>query len=1193
MKKINLFIFALIFLSAALQVNAQTYCGTMQYTVELTGLSYNQSDGFLDSQAEAGIFDLTSVNPLNGQTQSNKACNYYPIPDESSSITAVGPTGFGTFNFGTTAGCGTMPDNLSITIGLAEDDGLFDDCDLDAGDDDECYVTSQSMSVLSLGGNPGVVTQIFTCGVWQIRVRITLSTFVPSPGDICPDPIKICTDASLTFNAETTGSAETGNNYGCLTTQPRPTWFYLETGVDGNIDMSLVASADVDFALWGPYANLAAATATCGSLPAPVDCSYSTSATEAINIPTSTAGQIWLMVVTNYAGTTQTFTLAKTGGTGDTDCTGVACPDGEVTVPGFNPTTDCNGDGTATFHLTIANPGDYTGPFTVLFGATGGGSGPVGLATSGSLAGPTIDIIATDPNPATFDAGYPGNFPASDDATTAIGNVRIFDANGCEVTGLNGFTSWDLGYDKLIDCPEPLDCTTAPVITCGQSTTTTLVGTGAWDVTTCGFSTPGTEAVYKFTSTLAGTYTLNITAASGGYIDYAFKLASGTCDATGWTCIDDNTSVGTDNFTLLANTDYYIVLDPEATTSMTHTWNISCPVPPPVNDVCSGAISLCGDLAETGLVDNATNETATNCGNTSVGNNKGLWFTFVGNGTSQTISTCGSSYDSEMRVFTGSCASLACVAGSALDADGCDGLDETFTFTTALGTTYYVLVTSHSATATGTYSVQVTGACPPVCPTATTVTSDTGTSCGTGGTDDLSAWQTAVATANPTGLVYSSVTPVAGTTAPDNTLPNGNNTTCAPITQTVMAYVYCDVDASGGDTAGDTYTLVSTYVLTVYPAAAGFSVNPVVGSCGVAATAQLICGGSTIATETGIVPTCAAPSQPFSGSFTAAEIATAIGGGATASCYSDLSYGPIAANCAATPTATVTTTGAICVTGTGTSTLDLSTLVTAGNTGGTWSLVTVNGTTLAGSTLSAGTAVAAATATVRYTIAATADCPENTYDATITVNDCTVPTATVDADVDDPCFCVTVPVLDANNAVTTPGVLGDVMVITTNPVNTSVVWNVVAGANTTITSGATAVHVGGGVYHVDVTYNDGAGGWAVTATPDAPNAALGVQNGAGGTTCTYNIGSFPNLPATACTALNITGATPAGGTYSPTSIAAPAPGSAATTQALTYTYDAHPAVGTHPACPLTLNATATIPACPVGCAASPNMQWGN
>lgn len=131
--------------------------------------------------------------------------------------------------------------------------------------------------------------------------------------------------------------------------------------------------------------------------------------------------------------------------------------------------------------------------------------------------------------------------------------------------------------------------------------------------------------------------------------------------------------------------------------------------------------------------------------------------------------------------------------------------------------------------------------CSSACPTATTVPNGTGTTC-SGATDDLSAWQTAVAAANPSGLVYSSVTPVAGTTLPNGTLPSGTNTGCSVITQTVMAYVYCDVDASGTVNAGDSYTLVSTYTLTVYPAVQAPTVSP----SGCAVTITGACAGDLV-----------------------------------------------------------------------------------------------------------------------------------------------------------------------------------------------------------------------------------------------------------------------------------------------------------------------------------------------------------
>ena len=229
---------------------------------------------------------------------------------------------------------------------------------------------------------------------------------------------------------------------------------------------------------------------------------------------------------------------------------------------------------------------------------------------------------------------------------------------------------------------------------------------------------------------------------------------------------------------------------------------------------------------------------------------------------------------------------------------------------------------------------------------------------------------------------------IAATTSP-------TNTTCAPVSRTYYAQATCVSNSTVTFAAG-------SVTVTVYPDASGFSVNAVVGSCGTAAKAELRCGGNVIGTETGVTPICSAPNQPFSGTWTAAEIATAIGGGATATCYSDLSYGTIAASCTTTPTATVTTTASLCVTATGISSLDLTSLITAGNTSGTWAINgAANGTTLTGTILQAGTAVAGASVSVTYTITGT-DCPDEVYTVTVSINDCTVPTVTIA----DPCNCV-------------------------------------------------------------------------------------------------------------------------------------------------------------------------------------------
>ena len=132
-----------------------------------------------------------------------------------------------------------------------------------------------------------------------------------------------------TFPASTgAGVAEPGNNYGCLGSQPNPAWYFVEMASNGaiNIQASNSGNFDIDFALWGPFPSVATAINTCGSLPAPIDCSYSTAATEFINIPASAqTGQVYIMIITNFSNQPTTIRVEDIAGTvGTTSCTTVS-----------------------------------------------------------------------------------------------------------------------------------------------------------------------------------------------------------------------------------------------------------------------------------------------------------------------------------------------------------------------------------------------------------------------------------------------------------------------------------------------------------------------------------------------------------------------------------------------------------------------------------------------------------------------------------------------------------------------------------------------------------------------------------------------------------------------------------------------------------------------------------------------------
>jgi hypothetical protein len=264
--------------------------------------------------------------------------------------------------------------------------------------------------------------------------------------------------------------------------------------------------------------------------------------------------------------------------------------------------------------------------------------------------------------------------------------------------------STNLVFRVVCGAPAFNPCTGSyPTITCGVNVNWTILsGNGGYNPpsTTCGFSTPGQEKIYVFTPTVTGTYTINQTA-SFNFIDYFFKPVSGGCSGTGWTCIDD--LFGTSSsipFNLTQGIQYYIMLDPEVTTGGNVTFNIGCPsaiVVTPPNDNCANAINI-SSLPFTSPVVSTNNSTSdvptstTNCG--TFGAN--LWYSVLGNGTTYTATTCNAStnYDTEIRVYTGACASLNSMTEIVCNDDdgvcGTGATKSTVNWCSVNGTTYFI-----------------------------------------------------------------------------------------------------------------------------------------------------------------------------------------------------------------------------------------------------------------------------------------------------------------------------------------------------------------------------------------------------------------------------------------------------------------------------------------------------------------------
>jgi hypothetical protein len=123
----------------------------------------------------------------------------------------------------------------------------------------------------------------------------------------------------------------------------------------------------------------------------------------------------------------------------------------------------------------------------------------------------------------------------------------------------------------------------------------------------------------------------------------------------------------------------------------------------PANDLCANATDLpCGTTNLAGYTNCAASETAPS----SSTSNYGVWYKFIGNGYSTTISSTAN-FDHEMTIFTGvNCGSFGNFV--LIDVKGANQ-PETYTFTPTNGTTYYVYIAYYSpggtSANTGTFTI--------------------------------------------------------------------------------------------------------------------------------------------------------------------------------------------------------------------------------------------------------------------------------------------------------------------------------------------------------------------------------------------------------------------------------------------------------------------------------------------------------
>ena len=243
-------------------------------------------------------------------------------------------------------------------------------------DDDDSY--NGTMPYINRPGlTPGSTVYI---RVWELGNNVVgdfnicaTTTTPPTPcvggaNNTCNSAEPFCTGTAYNY-CNSTGVPTMGT-YACLSTTPNPMWMYLNVQSTGGIDIFIEqfktdgTPIDVDFALYGPYTGISSACTSISPATTPIDCSYSGSATETANIPSATAGQWYIILITNYNGSAGYIEFSQTSGSGTTNCN-IVNPSCLITGVTATP-SNCNASNqySVSGAVSVSNP-PTTGTLTV------------------------------------------------------------------------------------------------------------------------------------------------------------------------------------------------------------------------------------------------------------------------------------------------------------------------------------------------------------------------------------------------------------------------------------------------------------------------------------------------------------------------------------------------------------------------------------------------------------------------------------------------------------------------------------------------------------------------------------------------------------------------------------------------------------------------------------------------------------
>src|SRR5574343_455433 len=443
----------------------------------------------------------------------------------------------------------------------------------------------------------------------------------------CSDANPCCTTNTYNFPNETSTCTPSGPNYGCLSSTPNPVWYYMEVDVSGTFQINLSQTTgtngtgsglDVDFALYGPFSSLSTGCSTVNGGVAPIQCSYSTAATETIGLgmpggsPATTpaaavAGQVYIVLITNYDSGSGYIMFNQTGGTGVADCaivspcdissvtaTPTTCNAGNVynvsgSVTFVSPpttgtlTVTCSGGGTQVFTAPFVSPLSYTitnvpangaaSTITATFSDDNSCTNTVNYTASSTpivsagvdqsvCSGVNVTLAGSGASTYTWDNGITDNiaFTPISTLTYTVTGTSVSGCTGTDqvVVTINPIPTVNAGTDQSV-------CNGASVTLNGSGASTYTWNNGVTNgvaftpVTSTTYTVTGTSAagctntdqvvvtVNAIPSVSAGTYTSVCSDAAD--ISLAGTPSGGTFSGTGVTGTNFDPSVGTQTIT--------------------------------------------------------------------------------------------------------------------------------------------------------------------------------------------------------------------------------------------------------------------------------------------------------------------------------------------------------------------------------------------------------------------------------------------------------------------------------------------------------------------------------------------------------------------------------------------------------------------------------------------------------------------